>query len=501
MEKERNFPAVITAETTGTYYGIAGLRLESILKAELAKKELFLFSQGYADDEDRETSWDVNGGIESLLQAISGWPADTTLEMLINACPDLDSRPRGQLDIGIIIRTTGKSREEVMEKAISRYLALASLLPTHQPEADFIPITDRRELSRTLKPFEAKAALAVRRRARDIALTQPLRQPSTVGFGQAAAADQDNDRQQAVNHIFPWKPAADTRRRLLDTLLAQLDPVQFVVRIKKATDRDKQTAMARLEQAILNCELFLSAEGHAATVLRRQAESLRDLSLSQLAGLQEYGFRLGVYLLAAGRLDPSLGPGVGSPITETTTSEKLVDILRGGFRQVEISPEKAADPGYFHEAEPFTLREAAGAFRLPAPPAENQLGLPAKNFRTCLARLPAADRGKDAITLAVNRHRHLAQPILATTDDRMRHTFIIGQTGTGKSTMMESMILQDIRAGRGVAVIDPTGRWWKKSSARFPPGGGRTSSISTSWTGKSRRDSTSCAGRPSRNGT
>ena len=34
MERERIFPAVITEEASGIYYGIAGLRLESILKAE-----------------------------------------------------------------------------------------------------------------------------------------------------------------------------------------------------------------------------------------------------------------------------------------------------------------------------------------------------------------------------------------------------------------------------------------------------------------------------------
>ena len=41
--------------------------------------------------------------------------------------------------------------------------------------------------------------------------------------------------------------------------------------------------------------------------------------------------------------------------------------------------------------------------------------------------------------------------------DRRQHTYLIGQTGTGKSTLLKSMILQDIVAGRGVGVIDPHG--------------------------------------------
>ncbi|HMB65650.1 MAG TPA: DUF87 domain-containing protein, partial [Patescibacteria group bacterium] len=43
------------------------------------------------------------------------------------------------------------------------------------------------------------------------------------------------------------------------------------------------------------------------------------------------------------------------------------------------------------------------------------------------------------------------------TDDRRRHTYIIGKTGMGKSTLQENMIVEDIRAGRGVALVDPHG--------------------------------------------
>jgi len=41
--------------------------------------------------------------------------------------------------------------------------------------------------------------------------------------------------------------------------------------------------------------------------------------------------------------------------------------------------------------------------------------------------------------------------------DRFSHIYIIGKTGTGKSTLLENMIMQDIHAGRGVCLIDPHG--------------------------------------------
>ncbi|MBI4407479.1 MAG: type IV secretion system DNA-binding domain-containing protein [Candidatus Kerfeldbacteria bacterium] len=42
-------------------------------------------------------------------------------------------------------------------------------------------------------------------------------------------------------------------------------------------------------------------------------------------------------------------------------------------------------------------------------------------------------------------------------DDRRRHMYVVGKTGMGKSTLLENMVIADIRAGRGVAVVDPHG--------------------------------------------
>ena len=54
-------------------------------------------------------------------------------------------------------------------------------------------------------------------------------------------------------------------------------------------------------------------------------------------------------------------------------------------------------------------------------------------------------------------------------DDRRRHFYIIGQTGTGKSQLLMSLALQDILAGRGVAVIDPHGSDIDDLLEKIPP--------------------------------
>lgn len=58
---------------------------------------------------------------------------------------------------------------------------------------------------------------------------------------------------------------------------------------------------------------------------------------------------------------------------------------------------------------------------------------------------------------ARTNYRGSMKPFGIKTDDRRRHMYVIGKTGMGKSTLLENMVIQDIRAGRGLAVVDPHG--------------------------------------------
>ncbi|MEZ4927911.1 MAG: type IV secretion system DNA-binding domain-containing protein [Saprospiraceae bacterium] len=52
--------------------------------------------------------------------------------------------------------------------------------------------------------------------------------------------------------------------------------------------------------------------------------------------------------------------------------------------------------------------------------------------------------------------------------DRLMHTYILGKTGTGKSTCLETMMLQDIEAGRGCCLLDPHGDLVEKIVKAIP---------------------------------
>ena len=66
-------------------------------------------------------------------------------------------------------------------------------------------------------------------------------------------------------------------------------------------------------------------------------------------------------------------------------------------------------------------------------------------------------------------YRGQERDIHVSLNDRRRHTYIIGKTGTGKSEFLKDMILQDIEAGHGVAVIGPHGDLVEDTLQLMPP--------------------------------
>lgn len=70
---------------------------------------------------------------------------------------------------------------------------------------------------------------------------------------------------------------------------------------------------------------------------------------------------------------------------------------------------------------------------------------------------PPLNLPQDGILLGKNFYRGEETMIYMKDDDRRRHFYVIGQTGTGKSVLLKNMIIQDIERGKGVCYIDPHG--------------------------------------------
>ncbi|MCS7093462.1 MAG: type IV secretion system DNA-binding domain-containing protein [Patescibacteria group bacterium] len=66
-------------------------------------------------------------------------------------------------------------------------------------------------------------------------------------------------------------------------------------------------------------------------------------------------------------------------------------------------------------------------------------------------------------------YRGVRRPVYLLLEDRRRHLYIIGKTGTGKSVLLEDLAIQDIKAGHGVCVIDPHGDLIENIIKYIPP--------------------------------
>lgn len=79
------------------------------------------------------------------------------------------------------------------------------------------------------------------------------------------------------------------------------------------------------------------------------------------------------------------------------------------------------------------------------------------------------DLPHEGVILGVNRDRSVETKVFMTKEDRLRHFYVIGQTGTGKTTLLKNMIVQDIQNGEGVCMIDPHGADIQDILASIPP--------------------------------
>ncbi|MGD1083043.1 MAG: type IV secretion system DNA-binding domain-containing protein [Candidatus Sulfotelmatobacter sp.] len=74
----------------------------------------------------------------------------------------------------------------------------------------------------------------------------------------------------------------------------------------------------------------------------------------------------------------------------------------------------------------------------------------------------------DVTYLAQTNFRNQRHPFGIRREDRFSHVYIIGKTGTGKSTLMERMALQDLERGNGFALIDPHGDLVERIAGAIP---------------------------------
>src|SRR3990167_8313910 len=75
---------------------------------------------------------------------------------------------------------------------------------------------------------------------------------------------------------------------------------------------------------------------------------------------------------------------------------------------------------------------------------------------------------KDAVYFGKTNFRNAERLFGIKRTDRRQHMYVVGKTGTGKTTLMHNLMVQDIANGEGVCVIDPHGEFVEGLLQRIP---------------------------------
>ncbi len=143
-----------------------------------------------------------------------------------------------------------------------------------------------------------------------------------------------------------------------------------------------------------------------------------------------------------------------------------------GFSGAKIGSEKAFMTDFIYRFLPrfssspvLTADELASIFHFPNKSVET----PHIGWLTA-KRAPAPDKIPTfGLYLGRSVFRGTIRPVYISDYDRQRHMYIVGRTGTGKSELLKSMMLQDIVAGKGLAFIDPHGDAAEELLQLIPP--------------------------------
>ena len=108
---------------------------------------------------------------------------------------------------------------------------------------------------------------------------------------------------------------------------------------------------------------------------------------------------------------------------------------------------------HIHSKMILNTEELASIYHFPTP----YLETPKIRYLTFKKAPPPVTLPEEGVMLGINIYRGIETTVKMTRDDRRRHLYVIGQTGTGKTFLLQNMIRQDMENGDGCCFIDPHG--------------------------------------------
>lgn len=422
-----------------------------------------------------------------FIAALPGIGPGGAIELRHSARPEAEARHCGRIDVMLRVRVTEPTRDAAETRARTVFRGLYPNLVALHEGYEWVPVKDASEFHLLFDSDDLSHFGELLRREAQIRLAaiDPLPRNRPIGFSSESSASLEKES-EAVHVFAPFVSTLSDLRRLFDILMLQPSRTVLSIVLKPTTLQTEE--LDYLLEQIGRCEHFLQRDLPHALPLRRQVDLLVAQFTDTMFSLRDDCFCMTIQIAGHDPLNASLVEAFGTTITghvasqDTLGNSAQMAVMKGGYdwaiatsdedkKQaiarldgIGINSEKNQRDGRLRFL--FSAREANCAFRFPLPRVNEFPGL---STRRAVVLPPPPNSPSEGLHLGENIFRGMRHPIHMLTDDRRRHTYIVGQTGTGKSSLLRTMILQDIQAGKGVAVLDPHGELIDDILPSIPP--------------------------------
>ncbi|NOZ25742.1 MAG: DUF87 domain-containing protein, partial [Nitrospirae bacterium] len=387
--------------------------------------------------------------------------------------PDSSLHTRGRIDVVLVSMVSDAGKESSRAKAVDVFRDLWSMLASLSEHYEFECVTGREDFRSVHDPFPVRQIVEITRREDviEIGTAKRLR-----GFSAAKEGYADDDNR--IYFVYPFIWSANSLSRLFSVLLFQDEPCLLSVSLKPVDFSDGIERFFVRQTEL--CERYLASESQARSPVNARIEFITRTLQSQFLRLEDSPFLMKIRIASSGPVRRALIDSFGVEITEHAGSPDLIRdandayVFSGGYdwhcfsegrelgreavnmkyMRFEHHAATQADKGDVHIRYLFDATQANCAFRFPLPGSSELPGVETSFFRKVL---PPADVPSGGIVIGKNAVHGQDAYVRLSEDDRRRHMYVVGQTGTGKSTLFLKMILQDVNGGKGVAVLDPHG--------------------------------------------
>lgn len=435
-----------------------------------------------------------------FISTLPGIGVDNAIELRFVSHPVPTAPHLGRVDVLLRIRVSSGSEADAIKLAKNVARGIYPNLVAVDETYEWVAVVEKDRYHKLFDDADLGHMGEVIRREAWMRLDSmaPLPPRHSIGFIAQATPDEGVDQPEPLVHVvFPFVHTSSSLVRLFDILLLQQQKTVISIALTP-TNLNTTELNYLVEQAEL-CEGYLntSRSGNVPGVSSPRSPQKMQASLL-LRQIQRTLFTLrddcyGMKIQVAGQdaLNASLMEAVGTVVTgpvatmDAAGDPSTVDILSGGYDWTMVNDETA-----LYEASErlskihvmpgsgslrperggrlrylFDARQVNCGFRFPVP---RPVDFPGVTSRSSKAVPPPVLLPTEGITVGENVYRGMRQPVHMLDDDRRRHTYIVGQTGTGKSSLLLNMIMQDIEAGKGVGVLDPHGELIDEVISRIP---------------------------------